>query len=337
MTPSRYRQMGCATTLATALWAALAQATAPAAPTSATPPPPRAKLMINVRALPDLESPIVAVLNPGDAVSVGAEQGEFVRLRTAAGTEGYLKHKYLQNYRPTAPVAPPPPPPATLPVEVYRSPYPAEPLVGQPPRAPRSGASPPPTTLLTTGVSSGVQVTVGVGSVISRQSREDLRRDLAREGYGGEVDRLDRAAPGAFLRVGYGLSAPWQAEVALMYLDDLDVHLRSAALTPTTLAQSVADHAPATGFGIAPTLAYRWTTADSALVMRAGGLFALGNETDVRLNGRPLAVDYETHSWLAGLSWETRWDAGMWAGVDLQVMDLNTPTGLLSFTLRWGD
>ena len=28
---------------------------------------------------------------------------------------------------------------------------------------------------------------------------------------------------------------------------------------------------------------------------------------------------------------------GLWAGVDLQVMDLNTPTGLLSFTLRWGD
>ena len=69
--------MGCATTLATALWAALAQATAPAALPSASAPPPRAKLMINVRALPDLDSPIVAVLNPGDAVSVGAEQGEF--------------------------------------------------------------------------------------------------------------------------------------------------------------------------------------------------------------------------------------------------------------------
>ena len=120
MTRSRYLQIGGAATLATVLWAA--QAATPAAAPS--PAMPRAKLMINVRALPDLDSPIVAVLNPGDAVSVSAEQGEFVRLRTAAGTEGYLKHKYLQDYRPPAPPPPaarsrrrsrrrpPPPPPA---------------------------------------------------------------------------------------------------------------------------------------------------------------------------------------------------------------------------------
>lgn len=328
MTPSRFKRMSWAAALAALPCAALAQAT-----------PPQAKLMINVREQPDLGSNILGVLNKGDVATVLQEVGEFVRLRTPGGTEGYLKHKYLLNYRPVTPAVPPPPPaaPATLPVEVYRSPYPAEPLVGHPARAMRSEVPPPPMTFLSTGMSSGVQLTMGLGSVISGQSREDLRRALAREGYGGEVDRLDRAAPGGFIRIGYGLSAPWQAEVALVYLDDLDLHLRSAALTPTTLVQSVEDHAPATGFGIAPTLAYRWSGSGHAVALRAGGFFALGNETEVRLNGRALAVDYQTHSWLAGLSWETRWDVGLWGGLDLQLMDLNETTGLLSFTLRWGD
>ena len=66
----------------------------------------------------------------------------------------------------------------------------------------------------------------------------------------------DRAATGGLLRVGYGLGTPWQVEVALVYVDDLDLQLNSVALTPIALAQSVEGHAPAAAFGLAPTLAY---------------------------------------------------------------------------------
>ena len=298
--------------------------------------PPRASLMINVREDPNLGSLIVAVLDKGDPVTVLEEQGEFVRLRTHAGTEGFLKHKYLLGYQAGRVVTQPVPAVTAAPVELYRSPYPAEPLVGNPARAPRSSVPPPPMTFLTTGAGSGLQLTFGAGSLLVSQDREDLRRDLAREGYGGEVNKLDRAAPGGFLRVGYGLGGPWQVEVAVSYLDDVDVYLDSAALTPITLAQSVEDHAPATGFGIVPTLAHRWQWPSQALTLRAGGYFSLGNETHVRLNGRPLAVDYQTHSWLAGLAWEAQWGAGVWGGLDLQVMDLNEPVGLVAMTLRWG-
>ena len=333
MTLSRFTQTGWAVALAALPWAALAQAAAL----------PQAKLMIFVREQPDLGSEIVGVLNKGDAATVLQEQGEFVRLRTPGGIEGYLKRKYLANYTgpKPAPVAPPPAAPAAapamLPVETYRTPYPAEPLVGTRSRAPVSTVPPPPMTFLTTGGSAGVQFTLGVGSLFSTQSREDLRQDLAQEGYGGEVDKLDRAAPGGFLRVGYGLGTPWQVEVALVYIDDLDLQLNSAALTPITLAQSVEDHAPATGFGLAPTLAYRWSWPGSAVSLRAGGYFSLGNETEVRLNGQPLEVDYQTHSWLAGLSWEAAGDSGVWHGLDLQLMDLNELTGLVTVSLRWGN
>ncbi len=327
---SATHKTGWALALAALPCAALAQATAP----------PRAKLMINVREQPNLGSDILGVLNRGEAVTVLQEVGEFVRLRTPGGTEGYLKHKYLTNYL-TPKVQPPPPSPAPVaappPVETYRSIYPAEPLLGTRARAPVSGVPPPPMTFLNTGPSAGLQVTAGLGVLLSSQSREDLRRELAREGYGGEVDELDRTAPGGFLRVGYGLSVPWQVEVALVYLDDLELDLRSAALTPTTLAESVADHAPATGFGLAPTLAYRWATPGSVVSLRAGGYFSLGNETEVRLNGRPLEIDYQTHSWLAGLSWEAAGTSGIWHGVDVQIMDLNELTGLATITLRWGN
>ena len=327
---ARFKKTVWALALAALPWAALAQAVAP----------PRAKLMINVREQPNLGSNISGVLNKGEAVTVLQEFGEFVRLRTPGGIEGYLKHKYLLNYTgpQVVPVAPTPgAAPAAPPVETYRSIYPAEPLVGTRSRAPVSSVPPPPVTTLNTGASAGLQVTAGLGVLLSTQSREDLRQDLAGEGYGGEVDKLDRAAPGGFLRVGYGLSAPWQVEVALVYLDDLELDLRSAALTPTTLAESVADHAPATGFGLAPTLAYRWTTSSSVVSLRAGGYFSLGNETDVRLNGRPLEINYQTHSWLAGLSWESAGSSGIWRGVDVQLMDLNEPTGLATISLRWGN
>lgn len=329
---ARFNKTGWAMALFAVPWAALAQ----------TAQPPKAKLMINVREQPNLGSDILGVLNKGERVTVLQELGEFVRLRTPGGIEGYLKHKYLANYTgpKPAPVVPPPAAPAAapaiLPVEIYRSPYPAEPLVGTRSRAPVSSAPQPPMTFLTTNTSSGVQFTVGLGSAFSSQSREDLRQDLAGEGYGGEVDKLDRAAPGGFLRVGYGLSAPWQVEVALSYIDDFDVHLSSAALTPITLAQSVEDHAPASGFGLAPTLAYRWSWPGSAVSLRAGGYFSLGHETEVRLNGRPLDVDYQTHSWLAGLSWEAAGDSGAWHGLDLQLMGLNELTGLVTVSLRWG-
>ncbi|ROH93282.1 SH3 domain-containing protein [Stagnimonas aquatica] len=303
-------------------------------------PPPQAKLMINVRERPDLGSVIVGVLNKGEPAVVLRQEGEFVRLRTPGGTEGYLKHKYLAHYAgpqpATVPVAATPAAPAMLPVEAYRSPYPAEPLVGTRPRAPAPGGPPPPMTFLSADRRSGVQFTVGVGALLSTQDREGLRRELAQEGYGGQVDKLDRAAPAGFLRIGYGLSAPWQLEVALSYIDDLDLRLSSAALTPTTLAQSVADHAPASGFGLAPTLAYRWSWPGSALSLRAGGHFSLGNETEVRLNGRPLDVEYRTHGWLAGLSWEAAGPSGLWQGLDLQLLHVNELAGLVTLSLRWG-
>lgn len=301
--------------------------------------PTQAKLMINVRARPDLGSVIVGVLNKGEPAVVLQQEGEFVRLRTPGGTEGYLKHKYLAHYAGPKPVSVPPPPvaaPPAPPVEPYRSPYPAEPLAGTRARAPARGGPPPPMTFLSTDRRAGVQFTVGVGSVLSSQDREGLRRELAQEGYGGQVDKLDRAAPAGFLRLGYGLSAPWQMEVALTYLDDLDLRLSSAALTPIGLSQSVADHAPASGFGLAPTLAYRWSLPGSALSLRAGGHFSLGNETQVRLNGRPLDVEYRTHSWLAGLSWEAAGQSGIWHGLDLQFMHLNELAGLVTVSLRWG-
>ena len=270
---------------------------------------PQAKLMINLRERPDLGSTIVGVLNKGDPAIVLEQRGEFVRLRAPGGIEGYLKHKHLANYTglKPAPAASPPTAPAAAmpPVETYRSPYPAEPLAGSRARAPLHSVAPPPMSFLSTGSHSGLQLTVGAGSVLSSQSREELRGELAQEGFGGQVDKLDRAAPAGFLRVGYGLSAPWQMEVALTYIADLDLRLSSAALTPTSLSQLVADHAPASGFALAPTLAYRWNWAGNAVSLRAGGHFSLGNETDVRLNGRPLAVEYRTHSWLAGLSLET--------------------------------
>lgn len=300
--------------------------------------PPQAKLVINLRERPDLGSKIVGVLNKGDPATVLQQEGEFVRLRTRGGIEGYLKHKYLVNYVPPK-VMPPPSPPiaAAPPTDTYRSIYPAEPLVGNPARVPVSSTPPPPMSLPTTDGAAGVQLTLGVGAVVSSQSREDLRRDLARDGYGGTVETLDRAAPGGFLRVGYGLSAPWQVELALIYLDGLSLHLRSAALTPTTLAQSVADRAPAVGFGIAPTMAYRWSWPGSAVLLRAGGYFGLNNETHVRLNGRPLAVDYQTQSWLAGLAWEIADSSGIWRGLDVQIMDLNELTGLVTISLQWGN
>lgn len=301
--------------------------------------PPQAKLMINVRARPDLGSAIVGVLNKGEPAVVLQQEGEFVRLRTPGGTEGYLKHKYLAHYAVPQPAAPAPVPaaaPAMLPVEAYRSPYPAEPLAGSRARAPAPGGPPPPMTFLSAGRHAGVQFTMGLGSLLSTQDREGLRRELAQDGYGGQVDKLDRAAPAGFLRIGYGLSAPWQLEVALTYIDDLDLRLSSAALTPIGLAQSVADHAPASGFGLAPTLAYRWSLPRSAVTLRAGGHFSLGNETDVRLNGRPLEVDYRTHSWLAGLSWEAAGPSGIWQGLDLQLMQLNELAGLVTVSLRWG-
>ena len=297
-------------------------------------PVPRAQLMINLRAMPDLESLIVAVLDKGDPVTVLAEQGEFARLRTQAGTEGYLKHKYLSPYTPgllaaglrmTEP-----------PVLAYRSPYPAEPLVGSAPRVTRSGAPQPPVTFLSTGTQSGVHFTFGLGTVLSRFDRAGLERDLAREGFGGDVTRLDRAAPGGFLRVSYGLGTPWRAEAAVMYLDDLDVQLQSDALTPITLAQSVENHAPVTGFGVAPTLAHQWQSPGHVATLRVGGFFSLGNKTQVRLNGRPLEVDYQTHGVLAGLSWESASPSGMWGGVDVQVMHLNDLIALVGFTLRFG-
>lgn len=326
---ARFKQAGWTLAVAALPWAALAQTAAP----------PKAKLMINVRAQPDLGSDILGVLNEGEAVTVLQEIGEFVRLRTPGGTEGYLKHKYLLNYTGPRPVQVASPPaaaaPAMPPVEIYRTPYPAEPLAGTRPRAPASGAPPPPMTFLTTGA--GVHFTAGIGSAFSGEGRRGLRRDLAQEGYGGQVDKLDRAVPGGFLRVGYGLSSPWQVEVALSYIDDFDVHLSSAALTPGTLARSVEDHAPASGFGLAPTLAYRWNWPGSALSLRAGGYFSLGNETAVRLNGRPLEVDYQPHSWLAGLSWEAAGHSGIWHGLDLQFMDLNELAALVTISLRWGD
>lgn len=307
----------------------------------AQPLPPKAKLMINLRERPDLGSGIVGVLNKGDPAIVLEQQGEFVRLRSPGGIEGYLKHKHLDHYTGpgAAPAASPPPAPAApaaAPVESYRSPYPVEPLVGSRARAPLPAAVPPPMSFLRTGSHAGVQLTVGAGSVLSSQSREELRGELAQEGFGGQVDTLDRAAPAGFLRVGYGLGAPWQMEVALTYIADLDLRLSSAALTPTSLSQSVADHAPASGFALAPTLAYRWNWAGNAVSLRAGGHFSLGNETEVRLNGRPLEVEYRTHSWLAGVSWEAAGPSGLWHGLDLQVTDLNELAGLVSVSLRWG-
>lgn len=306
--------------------------------------PPRAKLMVNVRVSPDLQSRIVGVMQAGDPAEILAEQGEFVRLKTRTGKVGYLRHRNLSGYRAAAVAAAPlsaaqPPVVRTpeAPVLAYKSPYPAPPLRGNTAVAVRSGANPPPITPLSASQPALWQLSVGAGVTLSTQSSRELKQALRKQGFDGQIVDSNQAAPGGFIRASYGLGSPLRLEAALIYLGDFDLRLSSVESTAGEVQRIADEHAVATGLGLAPTLAYQWTDFGRALTLRAGGFIGLGEGHDLTLNGRRVELDDAQDGALAGLSWESRHPAGVWTGLDAQVMYLNDWVGLVALTARWGD
>lgn len=75
-----------------------------------------AKIRINVRDGQGTDFPIVTTLSAGQKIDILDWDDEFVRVRTAGGSEGYLKHKYLTNIEKdvAAPTEVPMPDPAPI-------------------------------------------------------------------------------------------------------------------------------------------------------------------------------------------------------------------------------
>lgn len=98
-----------------------------------------AKIRINVRDGMGTDFPIVTTLSAGQEVDILDYDGEFVRIRTAGGSEGYLKQKYLNVTKDM--IAAPEPIPAPAP-EPMVAPEPAPAPVAQAPApAPAPAAS----------------------------------------------------------------------------------------------------------------------------------------------------------------------------------------------------
>ncbi|MGJ8668708.1 MAG: TonB-dependent receptor domain-containing protein [Oceanococcus sp.] len=98
-----------------------------------------AKIRINVRDGMGTDFPVVTTLSAGQKVDILEWDGEFARVRTAGGSEGYLKSKYLTNVEKDmvaekAPMAPPAPvaPAAAVAVPVAAAPV-AAPVVAAAP------------------------------------------------------------------------------------------------------------------------------------------------------------------------------------------------------------
>ncbi len=81
---SLWRLFGCAAIVSSACLAPSAWADTGAA-----------KVRINVRAGMGTDFPVVLTLSPGQPVDILEYDGEFVKVRTAGGNEGYLKQKFL--------------------------------------------------------------------------------------------------------------------------------------------------------------------------------------------------------------------------------------------------
>ncbi|MGB1558456.1 MAG: SH3 domain-containing protein, partial [Oceanococcaceae bacterium] len=65
-----------------------------------------AKIRINMREAPDLSTGVVGTLNPSDKVEILGYEGDYAMVRTADGSVGYLKTKYLDITKDVVAAAP---------------------------------------------------------------------------------------------------------------------------------------------------------------------------------------------------------------------------------------
>lgn len=93
-----------------------------------------AKIRINVRDGMGTDHPIVTTLSAGQEVDILEYAGEFVRVRTSGGSEGYLKQRYLNVTKDMVTAAEPAPAPAPAPAPMA-APQPAPAPVAQAPVA----------------------------------------------------------------------------------------------------------------------------------------------------------------------------------------------------------
>lgn len=100
-----------------------------------------AKIRINVRDGMGTDFPIVTTLSAGQEVDIIDYDGDFVLVRTAGGSEGYLKQKYLNVTKDM--VAQPEPAPASAPMMAQPEPAPAPVAAPAPAPAPAPVAQAP--------------------------------------------------------------------------------------------------------------------------------------------------------------------------------------------------
>lgn len=298
-------------------------------------------LYINLRQSPDLRSPIVAQLRKGDAVEVIAESGEFVQVRTAAGTRGFVKRKYLvlADVAAGPATAPAPVPAADSGADAANNPAPpAIASVDTSPVAPAYSA-PAVTADTEPGPGSRWYLRGALGWHAPHTSNRDLGGRLRSEGFPVFVDGLKDEAVQLGLNLGYRVLPHLSLEAGVLHLDDLDFTLTiddpDHPRIPDLQAR-LDDIVPFSGTGLTAAVVAHAEFARWQFSARAGYFAALDSDIDITVDGQRLTLDARDDAaplFGAGIEYAVtrRWHLGF----DYQFLPLQDDVDLFGLTLAY--
>ena len=275
-----------------------------------------AKLNINLRAAPNLKSPIVGVLKPGVVVEVLSSHGEFVRVRRADGVQGHLKRKHLSTVSvsvlapvsvPTASAAAPrvapvlaPPPPVSSPAASAAAAAPAPAAAAA--AVPAAPAASP----------WYVRASAGVG--FAARTPEAIERALDTAGGSVSLRKLDTAVPAFALEVGYAFTPQLALELGLMHLGRYQGEVQATGADAQRLQTVLTESYPHGDFGI-DALAVVQQPLGAWRLGAGAGLFCAVQEPPLNTSALGIEVDYRPCAPLlnlrVGRALDAHWTLGL--------------------------
>lgn len=275
----------------------------------------RAALDIRLRAEPTLQSPVVRIVRKGEILTVLETEGEFSRLRTVQGQEGYFRTKYLERAQSVAPavavLAPDAVPPASAPA--------AQPAPASEPTAPDAApnAAPAPR------ARSPWTLSAVTGMSLSFINAGDLQAAFQSSGINATVTDIDESAGLVGLRAAYALTDRIALEAGVLTLGEYEAEVNIPGANTQQVHDVLQREYPASGPGV--TLAALFTTRYGSWTLsgRTGAFVGLGSNVDVVVGGLTSSTRLSQNSWLlgGGVSYQIlpNWDLGL----ELNATDLN--------------
>lgn len=293
------------------------------------------KMDINVREAASLKSPIVTSLKKGTAVTVLEITGEFAKVRSPQGREGYLKAKHLDDVEAVAPKpvvaeAAPVVQPQSEPVaEVAPAPEPV--AVAEPVAAPEPVATP----VVVSATPSPWSITASLGLAVSGVDQAKFQSALQAANTGVTVTELDDSATAYALWAAYRLHKHFALEAGALHLGEYEARYTATAFNADAATKVFASDYPVGGPGLALAAKGLMQAGNWELAARAGVFHSLDSEVEINVGIQQLTTDGEDISPLLGLSAAYVLNPNWSLGASLDAYQLNDSLLVLGVTLGW--